>query len=205
MDKKRLTQMLSFISATLGIVSVACFFFPFLKIANETGSEGFYTGVEVCLGYTDNIVKMGMNFILIATLVLFVITAILTLVKYNNKIINLITIVLFLATTLLIFLLPIYAKSLGNMIIGSTYKVCLAWGSIVCGLISLISMFLNIATLIFNKKMENDPVNIDFSQYEQPAKEKPVAEEVVEENKEETTTDTTDTTTNTTSTDETNK
>ena len=96
MDKKRLTQMLSFISATLGFVSVACFFFPFLKIANEVGSEGFYTGVEVCLGHTDNIVKMGMNFILIATLVLFVITAILTLVKYNNKIVNLITIVLFM-------------------------------------------------------------------------------------------------------------
>ena len=75
-SKRRLTQMLSFISATLGIVCIACFFFPFLSVTSENGSESFYTGIEVALGYSDSIIKMGMNILLVVTFALLILTAI---------------------------------------------------------------------------------------------------------------------------------
>ena len=165
-NKKRLTQMLSFISATLGIVCIACFFFPFLSITREGGSEGFYSGMEVCLGYSDSIVRMGMNILLIANLVILLVTALITLTKYQSKIANITTAILFIVSTLLTFLLPIYAKALGNMMIGSAYELGLAWGSAVCGIVSLIATVLNFATLILNKKIDNEPLAIDPTYYE---------------------------------------
>ena len=156
-SKRRLTQMLSFISATLGIVCIACFFFPFLSVTSENGSESFYTGIEVALGYSDSIIKMGMNILLVVTFALLILTAIITLVKYKSKIANLITILLYIATVLLVFLLPIYAKSMGNMMIGNNYEFGLAWGSAFSGIIALIAVVLNITTLILNKKLDNEP------------------------------------------------
>lgn len=165
-NKKRLTQMLSFIAATLGIVCIACFFFPFLSITKESGSQGFYTGLEVCLGYGDNIVKMGMNILLVINLVLFLVTALLTLAKYQNKVVNLVAFILFFITALLTLLLPVYAKSLGNMFIGETDVLGLGWGAIICGIVSLIAAVLNLATLIFNKKLENEPATLDEKENE---------------------------------------
>lgn len=173
-NKTKLIQLLSFISATMGIVCIACFFFPFLAISSKEGNTGFYTGFEVAFGYSDNIVKMAMNILLIVVCVLFFIASVLSLMRYNNKLANIVSSILFFVPALAVFLLPVYAKSLGKMIIGSTYATGLAWGAIICGVIAFACVILNIAILILNKKLDLEaPV-------EEPAKE----EQPVEENKE---------------------
>jgi len=102
------------------------------------------------------------------------IASVLSLMRYNNKLANVVSAILFFIPTIAIFILPIYAKTLGNMIIGSTYATGLAWGAIVCGVIAFACVILNIAILILNKKLDLEvPV-------EEPAKE----EQPVEENKE---------------------
>lgn len=178
-NKTKLIQLLSFISATMGIICIACFFFPFLAISSKEANTGFYTGFEVAFGYSDNIVKMGMNIILVVSCIILFFAAILSLMKYNNKLANIVSAIMFFIPSLAIFLLPVYAKSMGNMIIGSTYGAGLAWGSIVCGLVALICVVLNIAILILNKKLDAE-VTFETSSEEQPA----FAETVAEENKE---------------------
>ena len=170
-NKTKLIQLLSFISATMGIVCIACFFFPFLTMTSKEGNTGLYTGFEVAFGYSDNIVKMAMNIVLVLACVILFIASVLSLMRYNNKLANVVSAILFFIPTIAIFILPIYAKTLGNMIIGSTYATGLAWGAIICGVIAFACVILNIAILILNKKLDLEvPV-------EEPAKEEQPAEE----------------------------
>ncbi len=176
-NKGKLVQLLSFVAATIGIVCIACFFFPFISISRED-NLGYYSGLEVGMGYSDNIVRMGMNILLIVSALFILIAVSLIFFKYNNKLANVISGIMFFVSALLIFLLPVYAKSLGNMVIGSTYEIGLAWGSIACGIVALLGAALCVAILILNKKIDNEG-QLNFSETKQ-SNEEVVVEETTE-------------------------
>ena len=150
--KKKDNKLINLIVFALGLLATLTIFLPAL-VTGSGDNQVFYSGLDISFGKTltdwGTLVnaKIPFNMLAVIAYVLPIVGGFLILFsERKDKVLKLISIVLFLASAVLLFLLPSYIEVITESgLFGGTMtdklSENLAWGSIVGGALSVLALF----------------------------------------------------------------